>query len=44
MFNSMERKTGDFRGYYFIPPNPAGVILAEEERKVDEDMGMFARR
>ncbi|KAG5453135.1 NADH dehydrogenase [ubiquinone] 1 beta subcomplex subunit 5, mitochondrial [Clonorchis sinensis] len=36
---SSDRTYGDYRGWYFIPANPAGVIRARKELELDQEIG-----
>ncbi|KER33137.1 hypothetical protein T265_00840 [Opisthorchis viverrini] len=40
---SSDRAHGDYRGWYFIPANPAGVNRARKELELDQEMGELDR-
>ncbi|OON19509.1 hypothetical protein X801_04621, partial [Opisthorchis viverrini] len=41
---SSDRAHGDYRGWYFIPANPAGVNRARKELELDQEMGELVSR
>ncbi|GAA49230.1 NADH dehydrogenase (ubiquinone) 1 beta subcomplex 5, partial [Clonorchis sinensis] len=41
---SSDRTYGDYRGWYFIPANPAGVIRARKELELDQEIGEHVSR
>ncbi|CAL8077644.1 unnamed protein product [Calicophoron daubneyi] len=38
-FNHSQLAHGDYRGWYFIPANPAGVIRGKKEHELNQEIG-----
>ncbi|KAF8567309.1 hypothetical protein P879_06502 [Paragonimus westermani] len=43
-FRESQRTHGDYRGWYFIPANPAGVNRGRRELELDQEMGELISR
>ncbi|KAF6778354.1 hypothetical protein AHF37_02343 [Paragonimus kellicotti] len=43
-FRESQRTHGDYRGWYFIPANPAGVNRGRRELDLDQEMGELISR
>lgn len=43
-FRASERTEGDFRGWFYLPSNPAGVARNRLEVELDEEMGELVSR
>ncbi len=43
-FQESELREQDYRGWQFIPVNPAGVLRAHKEQLVNEEMGDWISR
>ncbi|TPP67221.1 NADH dehydrogenase [ubiquinone] 1 beta subcomplex subunit 5 mitochondrial [Fasciola gigantica] len=43
-FRRSQRIHGDYRGWYFIPSSPVGVVRGRKEQELDQEIGEFVSR